>query len=125
MGGHLSGLLERYQQYQDEAVSLHTWLSTQEQNQSIAGPSGETDTQTLQNTLRAVQLLQDELAERSVQLEKVRRSGRELANTQESPTLRAAEIISTAGTLAHNYVYCSAVHNLLYYYIFHTLPHIN
>nr|XP_029519421.1 microtubule-actin cross-linking factor 1 isoform X2 [Oncorhynchus nerka] len=96
LGGRLSGLLERYQQYQDEAVSLHTWLSTQEQNQSIAGPSGETDTQTLQNTLRAVQ---DELAERSVQLEKVRRAGRELANTQESPTLRAAEIISTADGL--------------------------
>ncbi|XP_038827418.1 microtubule-actin cross-linking factor 1-like [Salvelinus namaycush] len=99
LGGRLSGLLERYQQYQDEAVSLHTWLSAQEQNQSIAGPSGETDTQTLQNTLRAVQLLQDELAERSVQLEKVRRAGRELANTQESPTLRAAEIISTADGL--------------------------
>ncbi|XP_031645197.1 microtubule-actin cross-linking factor 1 isoform X26 [Oncorhynchus kisutch] len=99
LGGRLSGLLERYQQYQDEAVSLHTWLSTQEQNQSIAGPSGETDTQTLQNTLLAVQLLQDELAERSVHLEKVRRAGRELANTQESPTLRAAEIISTADGL--------------------------
>uniref|UniRef100_A0A8C7WD47 Microtubule-actin cross-linking factor 1-like n=1 Tax=Oncorhynchus mykiss TaxID=8022 RepID=A0A8C7WD47_ONCMY len=95
LGGRLSGLLERCQQYQDEAVSLHTWLSAQEQNQSIAGPSGETDTQTLQNTLRAVQLLQDELAERSVQLEKVRRSGRELADARESPTLRAAEITST------------------------------
>ncbi|KAK6323662.1 hypothetical protein J4Q44_G00060010 [Coregonus suidteri] len=99
LGGRLSALLERCQQYQDEAVSLHTWLSTQEQNQSIVGPSGETDTLTLQNTLRAVQLLQDELAERSVQLEKVRRSSRELANTQESPTLRAAEIISTADGL--------------------------
>ncbi|XP_045082276.1 microtubule-actin cross-linking factor 1-like isoform X10 [Coregonus clupeaformis] len=99
LGGRLSGLLERCQQYQDEAVSLHTWLSTQEQNQSIAGPSGETDTHTLQNTLRAVQLLQDEMAERSVQLEKVRRSGRELANTQESPTLRAVEIINTADGL--------------------------
>lgn len=71
------------------------------------------------------QLLQDELAERSVQLEKVRRAGRELANTQESPTLRAAEITSTAGMLAHNNVYCFTVHNLLYYYIPHTLPHIN
>lgn len=56
LGGCLSGLLERYQQYQDEAVSLHTWLSAQEQNQSIAGPSGETDTQTLQNTLRGIQV---------------------------------------------------------------------
>ncbi|KAJ8000014.1 hypothetical protein DPEC_G00200410 [Dallia pectoralis] len=99
LGGRLSGLLDRYQQYQDEAVSLHTWLSTQEQNQSVAGPSGESDTQTLQNTLRVVQLLQDELVERSVQLEKVKRSGRELTGRQESPALRAAEIVSTADGL--------------------------
>uniref|UniRef100_A0A7N6ASS5 Microtubule actin crosslinking factor 1 n=1 Tax=Anabas testudineus TaxID=64144 RepID=A0A7N6ASS5_ANATE len=52
LGGRLSGLLERYQQYQDEVVSLHSWLSTQEQNQSIAKPSGDTDPQNLQNTLR-------------------------------------------------------------------------
>ncbi|XP_062342611.1 microtubule-actin cross-linking factor 1 isoform X3 [Osmerus eperlanus] len=95
LGGRLSGLLERYQQYQDEAVSLHTWLGTQEQNQSISGPNGETDTHTLQSTLRNVQLLQDELAERSVQLEKVRRAGLELGSTQESPSLRAADILST------------------------------
>lgn len=56
LGGRLSGLLERYQQYQDEVVSLHSWLSTQEQNQSIAKPSGETDPQNLQNTLRQVQV---------------------------------------------------------------------
>lgn len=56
LGGRLSGLLERYQQYQDEVVSLHSWLSTQEQNQSIAKPSGETDPQNLQNMLRQVQV---------------------------------------------------------------------
>lgn len=56
LGSRLSGLLERYQQYQDEVVSLHSWLSTQEQNQSIAKPSGETDPQNLQNTLRQVQV---------------------------------------------------------------------
>lgn len=56
LSSRLSGLLERYQQYQDEVVSLHSWLSTQEQNQSIAKPSGETDPQHLQNTLRQVQV---------------------------------------------------------------------
>lgn len=56
LGGRLSGLLERYQQYQDEVVSLHSWLSTQEQNQSIAKTSGETDPQNLQNTLRQLQV---------------------------------------------------------------------
>lgn len=56
LGGRLSGLLERYQLYQDEVVSLHSWLSTQEQNQSIVKPSGETDPQNLQNTLRQVQV---------------------------------------------------------------------
>ncbi|XP_056154000.1 microtubule-actin cross-linking factor 1 [Lampris incognitus] len=99
LGGRLSGLLERYQQYQDEAVSLHSWLSTQEQNQSIVKPSGETDPQTLQNTLRQVQLLQDELAERLVQLEKVKRAGRELVSTEESPSLKAVDILCTADGL--------------------------
>ncbi|XP_035285061.1 microtubule-actin cross-linking factor 1 isoform X25 [Anguilla anguilla] len=100
LGTHLSGLLDRYQQYQDEAGSLTSWLTAQEQNQCVVGPSGEqTDTQTLQNTLRAVQLVQDELAERSVQLERVRRAGRDLANAQESPTLRASDISSTADAL--------------------------
>ncbi|XP_016105079.1 microtubule-actin cross-linking factor 1-like [Sinocyclocheilus grahami] len=93
LGTRLSGLLERFQHYLDEAGSLGSWLSTQEQNQSVFKPSREqTDTQTLQHTLSTVQLLQDELAERSVQLEKVKRAGKELVSTQESPTLKNADI---------------------------------
>lgn len=57
LGTHLSSLLDRYQQYQDEAAALDSWLSAQEQNQSILKPCGEqTDTQTLQNTLNTVQV---------------------------------------------------------------------
>ncbi|XP_074542218.1 microtubule-actin cross-linking factor 1, isoforms 1/2/3/4 [Halichoeres trimaculatus] len=99
LGGRLSGLLERYQQYQDEVVSLHSWLSTQEQNQSISKPSGEMDPQNLQNTLRQVQLLQDELAERSVQLEKVKRAGRDLVSADESPSLKAVDVLCAADGL--------------------------
>ncbi|XP_029919029.1 microtubule-actin cross-linking factor 1 isoform X3 [Myripristis murdjan] len=108
LGGRLSGLLERYQQYQDEAVSLHSWLSTQEQNESIAKPSGETDPETLQNTLRQVQLLQDELAEHSVQLEKVKRAGRDLVSTEESPSLKAVDILCTADGLEKRFGSLSA-----------------
>ncbi|XP_070841133.1 microtubule-actin cross-linking factor 1, isoforms 1/2/3/4/5 isoform X12 [Chaetodon trifascialis] len=108
LGGRLSGLLERYQQYQDEVVSLHSWLSTQEQNQSIAKPSGETDPQNLQNTLRQVQLLQDELAERSVQLEKVKRAGRDLVSTDESPSLKAVDILCAADGLEKRFGSLSA-----------------
>lgn len=57
LGTHLSTLLDQYQQYQDEALALDSWLSAQEQNQSILKPSGEqADTQTLQNTLNTVQV---------------------------------------------------------------------
>ncbi|XP_028278050.1 microtubule-actin cross-linking factor 1 isoform X18 [Parambassis ranga] len=108
LGGRLSGLLERYQQYQDEVVSLHSWLSTQEQNQSIAKPSGETDPQNLQNILRQVQLLQDELAERSVQLEKVKRAGRDLVSTDESPSLKAVDILCAADGLEKRFGSLSA-----------------
>ncbi|GLD59413.1 microtubule-actin cross-linking factor 1 [Lates japonicus] len=108
LGGRLSGLLERYQQYQDEVVSLHSWLSAQEQNQSIAKPSGDTDPQNLQNTLRQVQLLQDELAERSVQLEKVKRAGRDLVSTDESPSLKAVDILCAADGLEKRFGSLSA-----------------
>ncbi|XP_078124535.1 microtubule-actin cross-linking factor 1 isoform X12 [Sander vitreus] len=108
LGGRLSGLLERYQQYQDEVVSLHSWLSTQEQNQSIAKPSGETDPQNLENTLRQVQLLQDELAERSVQLEKVKRAGRDLVSTDESPSFKAVDILCAADGLEKRFGSLSA-----------------
>lgn len=43
------------------------------------------------------QLLQDELAERSVQLEKVKRAGRDLVSTEESPSLKAVDILCAAG----------------------------
>ncbi|XP_069372125.1 microtubule-actin cross-linking factor 1, isoforms 1/2/3/4/5 isoform X7 [Paralichthys olivaceus] len=108
LGGRLSGLLERYQQHQDEVVSLHSWLSTQEQNQSIAKPSGDKDPQNLQNTLRQVQLLQDELAERSVQLEKVKRAGRDLVSTDESPSLKAVDILCAADGLEKRFGSLSA-----------------
>ncbi|XP_072227135.1 microtubule-actin cross-linking factor 1 isoform X13 [Leuresthes tenuis] len=108
LGGRLSGLLERYQQYQDEVVSLHSWLSTQEQNQSIAKSSGDTDPQNLQNTLRQVQLLQDELAERSVQLERAKRAGRDLVSTDESPSLKAVDILCAADGLEKRFGSLSA-----------------
>ncbi|KAK2920792.1 hypothetical protein Q8A73_000277 [Channa argus] len=108
LGSRLSGLVERYQQYQDEVVSLHSWLSTQEQNQSIAKPSGDTDPQNLQNTLRQVQLLQDEMAERSVQLEKVKRAGKDLVSTEESPSLKAVDILCAADGLEKRFGSLSA-----------------
>ncbi|XP_035384756.1 microtubule-actin cross-linking factor 1 isoform X20 [Electrophorus electricus] len=100
LGARLSSLLDRYQQYQDEVSALDSWLSAQEQNQSIVKPSRENmDTQTLQNALNTIQYLQDELAERSVQLEKVRRTGKVLTSSQESPTLNATDISSATDAL--------------------------
>ncbi|XP_036001665.1 microtubule-actin cross-linking factor 1 isoform X5 [Fundulus heteroclitus] len=108
LGGRLSGLLERYQQYQDEVVSLHSWLSAHEQNQSATKSGGDTDPQNLQNALRQVQLLQDELAERSVQLEKVTRAGRDLVSADESPSLKAVDILCAADGLAKRFGSLSA-----------------
>ncbi|KAM4725474.1 microtubule-actin cross-linking factor 1 isoform 3-T3 [Anableps anableps] len=108
LGGRLSGLLERYQQYQDEVVSIHSWLSAHEQNQSMTKSSGDTDPQNLQNALRQVQLLQDELAERSVQLEKVKRAGRDLVSTDESPSLKAVDILCAADGLEKRFDSLSA-----------------
>ncbi|XP_072561823.1 microtubule-actin cross-linking factor 1 isoform X14 [Paramormyrops kingsleyae] len=100
LGIRLARVLDQYQQYQDEAGSLDSWLTTQEQNQAAVGLRGElTDARTLQHALHAVQLLQDEMAERSLQLERVRRAARELAERRDPPTLRPADIAHTADAL--------------------------
>ncbi|KPP70600.1 microtubule-actin cross-linking factor 1-like, partial [Scleropages formosus] len=100
LGTRLTGLLDRYQQYQEELCSLASWLLAQEQNQSPAGSSGDqTDAKTLQSALHSVQLLQGEVAERSVQLERAKRTGRELADMQESPALRPSDILDAADAL--------------------------
>ncbi|XP_048849639.1 LOW QUALITY PROTEIN: microtubule-actin cross-linking factor 1 [Brienomyrus brachyistius] len=100
LGTRLARVLDQYQQYQDEAGSLESWLTTQEKNQAAVGLGGEqTDARTLQHALHAVQLLQDEMAERSLQLERVRRAARELAERRDPPTLRPADIAHTADVL--------------------------
>ncbi|XP_069051429.1 microtubule-actin cross-linking factor 1 isoform X15 [Lepisosteus oculatus] len=100
LGTHLAWVLDRYQQYQEEADSLASWLSEREQSQSLdRAQSDLTDTQTLQDTLTAVQLLQDELAERSAQLDRVKGAGTALTNSQETPRLRPADIASTTDAL--------------------------
>uniref|UniRef100_A0A673B8L7 Microtubule actin crosslinking factor 1 n=1 Tax=Sphaeramia orbicularis TaxID=375764 RepID=A0A673B8L7_9TELE len=54
------------------------------------------------------QLLQDELAERSVQLEKVKRAGRDLVSTEESPSLKAVDILCAADGLEKRFGSLSA-----------------
>uniref|UniRef100_A0A3B3QP35 Microtubule actin crosslinking factor 1 n=1 Tax=Paramormyrops kingsleyae TaxID=1676925 RepID=A0A3B3QP35_9TELE len=57
LGIRLARVLDQYQQYQDEAGSLDSWLTTQEQNQAAVGLRGElTDARTLQHALHAVQV---------------------------------------------------------------------
>ncbi|XP_061678732.1 microtubule-actin cross-linking factor 1 isoform X1 [Syngnathoides biaculeatus] len=108
LGGRLSGLLERYQLYRDEVVSLHSWLSAREQNQSAAEPGGDADARDPQDALRQVQLLQDQLAERSVQLEKVKRAGKVLVSADESPSLKAADVLRAADGLEKRFSSLSA-----------------
>lgn len=57
LGVRLARVLDQYQQYQDEAGSLDSWLTTQEQNQAAVGLRGEqTDARTLQHALHALQV---------------------------------------------------------------------
>ncbi|MBN3307540.1 MACF1 factor, partial [Amia calva] len=100
LGVHLSGLLDRYQQYQEEVGSLDSWLKAQEQNQSPdKTQSDPADTHTLQHTLTTVQGLQDELAERGAQMERVKRAGQALICSPETPTLSPTDITHCTDSL--------------------------
>lgn len=83
----------------------HTTTSTGETQTKPTGERREDRAQTsveIHLCVLCPQLLQDDLAERSVQLEKVKRAGRDLVSTDEPPSLKAVDILCAAGQFLSN-----------------------
>ncbi|KAK1153105.1 hypothetical protein AOXY_G30446 [Acipenser oxyrinchus oxyrinchus] len=98
LGSHLTRVLERYQQYQDEAGSLETWLLGQEQNCERL-LSDTTDPESLQRQLNMTKDLQGELEDHLAQVERLKRATSALLESEEQPRLSPEPIRSTADSL--------------------------
>ncbi|XP_032565807.1 microtubule-actin cross-linking factor 1 isoform X5 [Chiroxiphia lanceolata] len=86
LGSHLNTLLEHYQQFQEVAESLRTWL--QESEAAVGKLLSETvssDPAVLQKQLASTKQLQGDLAEHQVPVEKLQKAARSLLEIQGEP----------------------------------------
>ncbi|NXW90485.1 MACF1 factor, partial [Alopecoenas beccarii] len=86
LGSHLSTLLDHYQQFQEVAESLRTWL--QESEATVGKLLAETvssDPAVLQEQLASAKQLQGDLAEHQVLVEKLQKAARCLLEVQGEP----------------------------------------
>ncbi|XP_067390069.1 microtubule-actin cross-linking factor 1 isoform X4 [Emydura macquarii macquarii] len=86
LGSHLNTLLDRYQQFQEVAETLRTWL--QESEARVAKVLSETvssDPAVLQKQLTNAKDLQGDLAEHQVPMEKLQKAARSLLEIEGEP----------------------------------------
>ncbi|NXM74886.1 MACF1 factor, partial [Serilophus lunatus] len=86
LGSHLNTLLDHYQQFQEVAESLSSWL--QESEAAIGKLLSETvssDPAVLQKQLTSTKQLQGDLAEHQVPVEKLQKAARSLLEVQGEP----------------------------------------
>ncbi|KFQ57657.1 Microtubule-actin cross-linking factor 1, isoforms 1/2/3/5, partial [Pelecanus crispus] len=86
LGSHLNTLLDHYQQFQEVAESLRTWL--QESEAAVGKLLSETvssDPAVLQKQLTSAKQLQGDLAEHQVLVEKLQKAARSLLEVQGEP----------------------------------------
>ncbi|XP_044853522.1 microtubule-actin cross-linking factor 1 isoform X9 [Mauremys mutica] len=86
LGSHLNALLDRYQQFQEVAETLRSWL--QESEAAVAKVLSETvssDPAVLQKQLTNAKHLQEDLAEHQVPVEKLQKAARSLLEIEGEP----------------------------------------
>uniref|UniRef100_A0A8B9UZI8 Uncharacterized protein n=1 Tax=Anas zonorhyncha TaxID=75864 RepID=A0A8B9UZI8_9AVES len=104
LGSHLSTLLEHYQQFQEVAESLRTWL--QDSEAAVGKLLSETvssDPATLQQQLASAGQLQGNLAEHQVPVEKLQKAARSLLEIQGEPAPDHRHVQETTDAIVSRY----------------------
>ncbi|XP_054148157.1 microtubule-actin cross-linking factor 1-like isoform X6 [Melozone crissalis] len=104
LGSHLSTLLDHYQQFQEVAESLRTWL--QESEAALGKLLSETvssDLAVLQKQLASTKQLQGDLAEHQVPVEKLQKAARTLLDIQGEPAPDHGHIQETTDAIVSRF----------------------
>nr|XP_032645496.1 microtubule-actin cross-linking factor 1 isoform X5 [Chelonoidis abingdonii] len=100
LGSHLNALLDRYQQFQEVAETLRSWL--QETEAAVAKVLSETvssDPAVLQKQLTNAKHLQGDLAEHQVPVEKLQKAARSLLEIEGEPAPDHSRIQETTDSI--------------------------
>ncbi|NWH89835.1 MACF1 factor, partial [Aegithalos caudatus] len=104
LGSHLNTLLDHYQQFQEVAESLRTWL--QESEAALGKLLSETvssDLAVLQKQLASTKQLQGDLAEHQVPVEKLQKGARTLLDIQGEPAPDHGHIQETTDAIVSRF----------------------
>ncbi|NXA86826.1 MACF1 factor, partial [Melanocharis versteri] len=104
LGSHLNTLLDHYQQFQEVAESLRTWL--QESEAALGKLLSETvssDLAVLQQQLASTKQLQGDLAEHQVPVEKLQKAARTLLDIQGEPAPDHGHIQETTDAIVSRF----------------------
>nr|XP_048681722.1 microtubule-actin cross-linking factor 1 isoform X18 [Caretta caretta] len=104
LGSHLNTLLDRYQQFQEVAETLRTWL--QESEAAVAKVLSETvssDPAVLQKQLTNAKQLQGDLAEHQVPVEKLQKAARSLLEIEGEPAPDRRRIQETTDSIVSRF----------------------
>ncbi|KAM6399511.1 microtubule-actin cross-linking factor 1 [Rhynochetos jubatus] len=104
LGSHLSTLLDHYQQFQEVAESLRTWL--QESEAAVGNLLAETvssDPAVLQEQLASTKQLQGDLAEHQVPLEKLQKAARSLLELPGEPAPDHGHVQETTAAIVSRF----------------------
>ncbi|XP_027517016.1 microtubule-actin cross-linking factor 1 isoform X19 [Corapipo altera] len=104
LGSHLNTLLEHYQQFQEVAESLRTWL--QESEAAVGKLLSEmvsSDPAVLQKQLAITKQLQGDLAEHQVPVEKLQKAARSLLEIQGEPAPDHGHIRETTDAIVSRF----------------------
>ncbi|NXG57405.1 MACF1 factor, partial [Hemiprocne comata] len=104
LGSHLNTLLDHYQQFQEVAESLRTWL--QESEAAVGKVLSETvssDPAVLQKQLSSTKQLQGDLAEHQVPVEKLQKAAQSLLEVQGEPAPDHGHIQETTDAIVSRF----------------------
>uniref|UniRef100_A0A674JQ95 Microtubule actin crosslinking factor 1 n=1 Tax=Terrapene triunguis TaxID=2587831 RepID=A0A674JQ95_9SAUR len=104
LGSHLNALLDRYQQFQEVAETLRSWL--QESEAAVAKVLSETvssDPAVLQKQLTNAKHLQGDLAEHQVPVEKLQKAARSLLEIEGEPAPDRRRIQETTDSIVSHF----------------------
>ncbi|NXC33142.1 MACF1 factor, partial [Campylorhamphus procurvoides] len=104
LGSHLNTLLEHYQQFQEVAESLRTWLQESEAAVGkLLSEAVSSDPAVLQKQLASTKQLQGDLAEHQVPVEKLQKAARSLLEVQGEPAPDHGHIQETTDSIVSRF----------------------
>ncbi|NXG01795.1 MACF1 factor, partial [Sakesphorus luctuosus] len=104
LGSHLNTLLDHYQQFQEVAESLRTWLQESEAAVGkLLSEAVSSDPAILQKQLTSTKQLQGDLAEHQVPVEKLQKAAQSLLEVQGEPALDRGHIQETTDAIVSRF----------------------